>query len=176
MPVFGRPAVAVEGKLWLVVAGEAGAIAEATPVFEAFSRGHTVVGARPSQANAVKLAGNFMIASLVASLSEAFTVAESHGIDPAILLETINDALFQSAFVANYGKIMLTPPENPGATIKLGAKDTKLFREAANGTPTPLAELLHRQLEEIVAAGRGDQDWPSGLLGEVRSKAAESGA
>ena len=176
VPVFGRPAVAVEGKLWLVVAGEAGAIAEATPVLEAFSRGPTEVGARPSQANAVKLASNFMIASLVASLSEAFTVAESHGIDPAILLETINDALFQSAFVANYGKIMLTPPENPGATIKLGAKDTKLFREAANGTPTPLAELLHRQLEEIVAAGRGDQDWPSGLLGEVRSKAADSGA
>ncbi len=171
VPVFGRPAVAVEGKLWLVVAGASDAIAEAAPALEAFSRGHTVVGSRPSQANAVKLAGNFMIAALVASLSEAVAVAESQQIDPAVLLETINSALFQSAFVANYGRIMLTPPASPGATIKLGAKDTQLFRDAAGQSPTPLAELLHRQLDEIVAAGRGDQDWPSGLLNQVRELA-----
>jgi 3-hydroxyisobutyrate dehydrogenase-like beta-hydroxyacid dehydrogenase len=174
VPVFGRPAVAVEGKLWLVVAGASDAIAEVEPLFEAFSRGHTIVGTQPSQANAVKLAGNFMIASLIASLAEAFTVAESQGIDSAILLETINNALFQSAFVANYGKIMLTPPASPGATIKLGAKDTQLFRDAASETPTPLAGLLHGQLEQIVAAGGGDLDWPSGLLNQVREFAKQA--
>jgi len=171
VPVFGRPAVAAEGKLWLVAAGASDAIAEAMPALAAFSRGHTVVGTRPSQANAFKLAGNFMIASLVSSLSEAFAVAESRQIEPAVLLETINSALFQSAFVANYGKIMLTPPAAPGATIKLGAKDTQLFRDAAIQTPTPLAELLHRQLDEIVAAGEGDRDWPSGLFGYIRTQA-----
>jgi len=176
VPVFGRPAVAAEGKLWLVAAGASDALAEAMPALAAFSRGHTVVGTRPSQANAVKLAGNFLIASLVSSLSEAFAVAESRQIEPAVLLETINSALFQSAFVANYGKIMLTPPAAPGATIKLGAKDTQLFRDAAVQTPTPLAELLHRQLDEIVAAGQGDRDWPSGLLSRVREQARVSRA
>lgn len=173
VPVFGRPAVAIEGKLWLVIAGAEDAIAEAKPVLETFSRGYTVVGARPSQANAVKLAGNFMIASLIASLSEAFTLAESQGVDPAIFLETINSALFQSAFVGNYGKIMLDPPPSPGATIKLGEKDTQLFRDAANAgqTPTPLADLFHYQLDAAVSAGGGDHDWPSGLLNHVRELA-----
>jgi 3-hydroxyisobutyrate dehydrogenase-like beta-hydroxyacid dehydrogenase len=175
-PVFGRPAVAAEGKLWLVLAGEGDAIREVKPLLEAFSRGSTVVGARPGQANAVKVAGNFMIGSLIASLAEAFTVAESQGVDPAVFLDTVNSALFQSAFVANYGRIMLIPPATPGATINLGAKDTQLFRDAATDTPTPLAELLRNQLDKIVAAGDGDTDWPPGVLGHVRAQAKKSGA
>ena len=170
VPVFGRPPVAIEGKLWLIVAGASDAIEEATPVLAAFSRGHTVVGSLPSQANAVKLAGNFLIASLIASFSEAVTMVESHAIDPGIFLDTINSALFQSAFVGNYSKLMIAPSGNPGATIKLGLKDTQLFRDAAQAS-TPLADLFHQQLEEIVAAGDGDQDWPSGLLKQARNKA-----
>src|ERR1017187_10569134 len=34
-PVFGRPNVAAEGRLWIVAAGEAGAIAKARPLLEA---------------------------------------------------------------------------------------------------------------------------------------------
>jgi len=169
-PVFGRPGVAAEGKLWLVLGGDAKTIAEVKPLLEAFSRGSTVVGGRPSQANAVKLGGNFLITSMIAALSEAFTVAESQGIDPAVFLETINSALFQSAFVANYGKVMLNPPEKPGATIKLGAKDTRLFQESAEpgDAPTPLADLYQSHLQAAIAAGRGDEDWAAGYLGQTR--------
>jgi 3-hydroxyisobutyrate dehydrogenase-like beta-hydroxyacid dehydrogenase len=170
-PVFGRPAVAAEGKLWLVLGGAADTIAELKPLLEAFSRGSTIVGSRPSQANAVKLAGNFLITSMIASLSEAFTAAEAQGVDPAVLLETINNALFQSAFVANYGKAMLNPPEKPGATIKLGAKDTRLFQEFAepSNTPTPLADLYQHHLQAAIAAGRGDEDWAAGYLLQARA-------
>jgi 3-hydroxyisobutyrate dehydrogenase-like beta-hydroxyacid dehydrogenase len=169
-PVFGRPGVAAEGKLWLALGGDAKTIAEVTPLLEAFSRGSTVVGGRPSQANTVKLGGNFLITSMIASLSEAFTVAESQRIDPAVFLETINSALFQSAFVANYGKVMLNPPEKPGATIKLGAKDTRLFQESAEpgDAPTPLADLYQSHLQAAIAAGRGDEDWAAGYLGQTR--------
>ena len=48
-----------------------------------------------------------------------------------MFLETVNSALFQSPFYAAYGKVMLHPPENAGATIELGAKDLRLLREAA---------------------------------------------
>lgn len=175
VPVFGRPAVAAEGKLWLVLAGLSENIAEAMPLLASFSRGHTIVGERPSQANAVKLGGNFLITSTIAALAEAFTVAESQGVDPAIFLETINDALFQSAFVGSYGRLMIAPPRNPGATIELGAKDTKLFREAAgsSSTPTPLADLYQHQLEAAIEEGRGEEDWAAGYLALTRSRARE---
>jgi len=171
-PVFGRPNVAAEGKLWLVLGGDAKTIAEVKPLLETFSRGSTHVGARPSQANAVKLGGNFLITSMIAALSEAFTVAESRGVDPAVFLDTINSALFQSAFMANYGKVMLNPPQKPGATIRLGAKDTRLFQEIAQSsdTPTPLADLYQQHLQAAISASRGDEDWAAGYLDQTRAQ------
>lgn len=172
-PVFGRPNVAAEGKLWLVVAGNPAVAEEVMPLLASISRGHTLVGTRPSQANAVKVAGNFMITSLIASLSEAFTVAEAHGMDPALFLETVNSALFQSAFVGNYGNFMMHPPEHPGATISLGAKDTRLFREAAqhSQTPTPLADLYQQHIKAAIHAGRSDEDWAAGYYAQTQTQA-----
>ena len=172
-PVFGRPNVAAEGKLWLVVAGESTVIEQVRSVLELISRGHTVAGSRPSQANALKLAGNFMISSMIASLSEAFTVVESQAVDPGIFLETVNSALFQSPFLGTYGRMMIEPPKSPGATMKLGAKDTRLFREVARSgpTPTPLADLYQRQFEAAIEAGRGDEDWAAGYLQQTRIEA-----
>jgi len=175
-PVFGRPNVAAEGKLWLAIGGASDVIAQAMPLLESISRGHTIVGARPSQANAVKVAGNFLITSMIAALSEAFTVAESHSVDPAVFLETINSALFQSPFVGNYGRFMIDPPEHPGATIKLGAKDTRLFREAAQSahTPTPLADLYQSHMQAAIDASLGDADWAAGYLVQTRAQARNS--
>ena len=172
-PVFGRPSVAAEGKLWLAVAGEQGLIDKATPVLEVFSRGISVVGTRPSSAHALKLGGNFLITAMIASLSESVTYAEAYGIDPALFLETINDALFQSVFYANYSKVMINPPKQVAASMEMGAKDTLLFREAAKerATRTPLADIFQQQLNRAVRAGEGDQDWAAGYLKLVRDEA-----
>src|SRR5579863_4710357 len=49
-PVFGRPNIAQEGRLWIVVAGAERAIARARPLLEPLSRGISVVGSEPRQA------------------------------------------------------------------------------------------------------------------------------
>jgi 3-hydroxyisobutyrate dehydrogenase-like beta-hydroxyacid dehydrogenase len=161
-PVFGRPNVAEEGRLWIVVAGPEESIARARPLLEPLSRGISVVGAEPCQAHAVKLGGNFLISAVIHSLSESFVYAESQGIESEVFLETVNSALFQSPFYAAYGKVMLHPPERPGATIDLGAKDLRLFREAAAAANTRLSLAPH--LAEILAEaqreGLGSEDWP----------------
>ena len=130
-PVFGRPNVAEAGKLWIVAAGAPENVERARPILEAMSRGISVVGVEPWQAHALKVGGNFLISTMIQSLSEAFVFAESQGIEPGVFLEAVNSALFQSPFYASYGNVMLHPPEQPGATIELGAKDTRLLREAA---------------------------------------------
>ena len=48
-PVFGRPNVAEEGRLWIVAAGADSAVAKARPLLEALSRGISVVGSEPSR-------------------------------------------------------------------------------------------------------------------------------
>jgi 3-hydroxyisobutyrate dehydrogenase-like beta-hydroxyacid dehydrogenase len=163
-PVFGRPNVAAEGRLWIVVAGSDAAIQRARPVLEPLSRGISVIGSEPRQAHALKLGGNFLISAMIHSLSEAFVYAEAQGIEPATFLEAVNSALFQSPFYAAYGNVMLHPPENAGATIALGMKDIRLLREAAAGTKTrlSLADTLAEIFGQAQEAGLGNEDWAVG--------------
>src|SRR5579863_6104303 len=163
-PVFGRPNVAEEGKLWIVAAGSAANIERARPILEPLSRGISVVGNEPRQAHALKLGGNFLISAMIHSLGESFVFAESQGIEPAVFLEAVNSALFQSPFYAAYGKVMLNPPLHAGATIGLGAKDNLLLREAATSRSTrlSLAESLAEIFAEARQAGFGNEDWAVG--------------
>jgi len=163
-PVFGRPNVAEEGRLWIAAAGAEEAIALARPLLEPLSRGISVVGTKPSQAHALKLGGNFLISAMIHSLGEAFVYAAGQGIDPEVFLETVNSALFQSPLYAGYGKVMLHPPAHPGATIDLGAKDLRLLREAAAARQTTLslAEGLAEIFAEAQRSGLAGEDWAVG--------------
>ena len=163
-PVFGRPNVAEDGRLWTVTAAEAHVVEKIRPLLETFSRGVTVVSEKPSAAHALKLGGNFLITGMIAALSEGMVYAEALGIEPRVYLETINSALFQSPFYQAYGKIMLDPPEHPGGTIALGEKDIRLFREAAKSVDvkTELADLFEGNFQKAIEAGMKDEDWAAG--------------
>lgn len=163
-PVFGRPNVAEEGRLWIVAAGADDAVAKARPLLKPLSRGISVIGREPRQAHALKLGGNFLISAMIHALSESFVYAQGQGIDPATFLDTVNSALFQSPFYAAYGQVMLHPPEHPGATIELGAKDLSLLRKAAasRNTRLSLADNLAEVFAEAVRGGLGNEDWAAG--------------
>jgi len=163
-PVFGRPNVAEQGKLWIVAAGPADAVAKARPMLEPLSRGISVVGPEPRQAHAVKLGGNFLISAMIHSLGESFVYAAAQGIEPDIFLETVNSALFQSPFYSAYAQVMLHPPQQPGATMALGEKDLHLLQEAAASRHVRLS--LADNLAEIFTQARQDgldgEDWAAG--------------
>ena len=163
-PVFGRPNVAAEGRLWIVVAGAEEAVARARPLLEPLSRGISVIGTEPSQAHALKLGGNFLISAMIHSLGEAFVFARGQDIDAAVFLDTVNSALFQSPFYAAYGRVMLDPPSEPGATMDLAAKDLRLLQEAAagRGTALSLADTLTNVFREAQQSGLGAEDWAVG--------------
>ncbi len=172
-PVFGRPAVAEAGKLWIVASGADDALAKVRPLLESISRGLTIVSTDPWQAHALKLGGNLMITAMIQTLSEAFVYAESQGIPPALFHQAINSALFQSQLYENYGKTILNPPQHPGATVSLGIKDTRLAREAAAeaGVHLGLADYFADVLERAKKAGFADEDWAVGQYRIAQSDA-----
>jgi 3-hydroxyisobutyrate dehydrogenase-like beta-hydroxyacid dehydrogenase len=174
-PVFGRPEIAEQGRLWIVAAGKDDAVARARPLLEPLSRGISVVGAEPPLAHAVKLGGNLLITAMIQSLSQAFVFASGQGIKAETFIETVNSALFQSPFYAAYAKVMLHPPEHPGATINLGEKDLRLLREAAaaRGTRLTLPDALAQVLAQARAAGFGEEDWAVGMY-RVSQQAQET--
>jgi 3-hydroxyisobutyrate dehydrogenase-like beta-hydroxyacid dehydrogenase len=176
-PVFGRPNVAEQGQLWIVVAGADDAVAKSRPLLDSLSRGISVVGKEPRQAHAVKLGGNFLISAMIHSLGESFVFAASQGINPEVFIETVNNALFQSAFYAAYAKVMLHPPKDPGASMDLGAKDLRLLREAAEsgGVRLSLAEELADVFAQAKEQGLGNEDWAVGQYRMAQQRSGKSG-
>lgn len=175
-PVFGRPHIAEAGKLWVVLGGASKSVEKVKPLVEKFSRGITVVSENPWSAHALKLGGNFLITAMIASLSEGFVYAKALGIEPETFLETVNSALFQSPFYEMYGKIMLHPPETPGATMAVGEKDMRLFHDAAQAekVPTPLGDVFLATFHRAFEAGMKDADWAAGYLQLQRSAFGDS--
>lgn len=161
-PVFGRPEAAAAAKLWIVAAGAAQQVQTCEPVFQTLGRGHSVVGTDPWLANAVKLAGNFLIAAMLESLGEAFALVRKSGVDAGQFLDIVNTALFQSNIYANYGGAVAKEKFEPaGFKLRLGFKDLRLVQEAAEAAavPMPLAGVLRDRFLAALARGEGDLDW-----------------
>ena len=160
-PVFGRPDVAEAGALNIVAAGEAALIDRAAPLLDAMGSKTWRFGDEPQRANAVKLAGNFMLVSAIEAMGEAAAFAEAHGVAGADLLDLLTNTLFASPVYKGYGaSIAANRYEPPGFNLKLGAKDVRLALAAADavGVPMPFASVLRDNLIDAMAHGDGDKD------------------
>lgn len=172
-PVFGRPDAARAGKLWLCLSGPASARARLEPLLAAMGQGVYAFGDDPAAANVTKLAGNFLIASAIEAMSEAYSLAEKHGVDADAVHQLLTQTLFACPIYQNYGKAIVeqrfTPP---GFTLRLGAKDMRLVQDAARAAeiPMPLASLLGDRFLRMLAGGQGDIDW-TGIAADQRQAA-----
>ena len=171
-PVFGRPDAAAQGALRLVIAGQPGAIARLQPALAALGSQQFVIGERPEQAHAVKIAGNFLILSLVELLSEAFVLADKAGVSRERFFE-VAGAVFSSPLVDRYGRALLEQRfQPPGFRLMLGLKDIRLALELAESThtPLPIADLVRQHALEAMARGQAELDFAS-LLRVVEAHA-----
>ncbi|WP_445682044.1 NAD(P)-dependent oxidoreductase [Radicibacter daui] len=160
-PVFGRPPAAEAGKLFIVVAGAADAVAKAEPVLSALGQRQFVVGEEPSAAHLVKLCGNFMLVSTVEALGEAMAAAHKGGVPRAALLEVLNNSIFPGAIYKIYGDMIAAQTFRPaGFTAALGLKDMGLMSDAADGlgAALPLLDLVKGHLAEVVEKEGADID------------------
>lgn len=163
-PVFGRPDAAAAGKLWILHSGAPAAKARARPVLEALSQGMVDAGEAADAAPIGKIAGNFLIASAMEAMSEAFALLEKSGVDARAWHGLMARSLFACPIYANYGRFILdrafTPP---GFRLALGAKDVGLALATGKEkqVPMPFASLLNDRFLAALAQGRGEMDWTS---------------
>jgi 3-hydroxyisobutyrate dehydrogenase-like beta-hydroxyacid dehydrogenase len=172
-PVFGRPEAAAAAKLFIIAAGNEAAIGRIQPLLNAMGQKTFVIGEKPSQANVVKLSGNFLIGSVIECLGEAFALTRKSGIDPHRYLEVVTGTLFSAPVYKTYGGLIAEEKYEPaGFKMRLGLKDLRLALAAAEAVaaPMPVASLVHDHFLSGVAQGKGDTDW-SGLAGLVAKNA-----
>ena len=161
-PVFGRPPAAAAAQLFIIAAGEPAAIARCQPLFDVLGQRSFVVGERPSLANVVKLSGNFMLASMIETLGEAFALTRKHGINPQQYLDILTSTLFTAPVYKVYGGLIAGEQYEPaGFKLALGLKDVRLAQAAADAAmvPMPFAGVLHDRYMTAVAQGHGHLDW-----------------
>ena len=162
-PVFGRPEAAANKQLLVVAAGQPQLMERFRPLLDAVGRQTFSIGVEPPQANAAKLCGNFMIASMLEAFGEAFATLRKAGVQPHTFLE-IMSALFNSPVYSGYGRAVADGKFEPaGFALRLGLKDVRLVLQAAEevAAPMPLASLIHDHMVAAMAHGQADQDWSS---------------
>jgi 3-hydroxyisobutyrate dehydrogenase-like beta-hydroxyacid dehydrogenase len=161
-PVFGRPPAAAKGELDVVAAGPKDALERCQPVFKALARQVFVVGTEAEQANAVKIARNFLLATVIEGLGEAMTLARKSGVEAATFLNILTSTSLAAPAYKNYGKLMVERAYEPAQfSMELGLKDVELALATARekGVPLPSAELIRKHLLAAIAGGNGHKDW-----------------
>jgi len=161
-PVFGRPDAAAAAKLFVVAAGPQFQIERCQPLFSAIGQRTFVAGAKPPMANVVKLAGKFLITTIIEGLAESFALARKSKVDPGQMLEILTGSLFPAPIYKNYGAMVAHEKFEPvGFKLKLGAKDNRLVLSAAEeaGVPMPIASLVRDQFLAAMAQGMAEDDW-----------------
>lgn len=172
-PVFGRPEAAASAKLFIVAAGKAGAVERCRPIFDALGQRTFVVSEDPTRAVIIKLTGNFLIASLIESLAEAFALVRKSGVDPAMYLDFLTSTLFTAPVHKVYGGLIAGQRYQPaGFRLPLGLKDVGLVLSAAEGAgvPMPMASLVRDHMIAALAQGHEQDDWS--VLGRIAARNA----
>jgi 3-hydroxyisobutyrate dehydrogenase-like beta-hydroxyacid dehydrogenase len=172
-PVFGRPDMAASGQMVIVVGGSDAALQKMQPVFDKISSRTVPVGDPAGKANLFKITGNFMIASELEAIGEAFALLRKGGVDPAVFHDVMSQRLFTGAAFKAYGAMVLHEQYEPaGFALTLGLKDVNLGREAAKnmGMTMPIADLMAAHYEQAIAWGWQDKDWSA--IGAVAAKKA----
>nr|WP_224248738.1 NAD(P)-dependent oxidoreductase [Hyalangium gracile] len=172
-PVFGRPDAAAAKQLWVLVAGPAADVQRCRPLLEAVGRGMSLLGEKASAANVVKLSGNFLIASLMEALGEAFALTRKAGVEPKTFLEVFQSVFAKGPIFERYATLIANAQYEPaGFALRLGLKDVGLVLQAGGDAqvPMPLASLLRDHYLESVARGMGEQDWAA--LGALAAQRA----
>jgi 3-hydroxyisobutyrate dehydrogenase-like beta-hydroxyacid dehydrogenase len=160
--VLGRPDAAASGKLFIVVAGDPDAVDQIRPLLDALGQRTTTFGDTASAANLVKLAANFMTASVIESLGEAIALTGKGKIDKRQFLEFLTDGNFNAPVYHVFGELIVADEPPPmGFAAALAFKDIRLTLKAGEDlrVPMPFASVLHDRFVELLARGGDDADW-----------------
>jgi 3-hydroxyisobutyrate dehydrogenase-like beta-hydroxyacid dehydrogenase len=172
-PVFGRPPLAAQGQLDIIAAGPAAALSRCEPLFKVLGKQTFIVGDEPAKANAVKIARNFLLSTVIESLGEAFALVRKCGVEPQKFLDILGNTSLGCPAYKNYGKMIVEQAWTPAQfAMPLGVKDVELALSTAKeaGMRLPSGEMIRKHLLEAIEAGRAEQDWAA-LAGKLAADA-----
>ena len=162
-PVSGGQAGAENGKLTVMVGGEADAFATAEPVIRSYAQAVRLQGPAGS-GQLTKMVNQIAIAGVVQGLAEALNFARKAGLDVATVVETISKGAAQSWQMENRWKTMSEGKFDFGFAVEWMRKDLRICLQEArnNGAELPVAALVDQFYADV--AGMGGKRWDTSSL------------
>jgi 3-hydroxyisobutyrate dehydrogenase-like beta-hydroxyacid dehydrogenase len=162
-PVSGGQAGAENGKLTIMVGGDAAVFANAQPVLAHYARAVTLMG-DVGAGQLTKMVNQICIAGLVQALSEGINFAQHAGLDPNLVLEVIGKGAAQSWQMDNRGKTMVADKFDFGFAVDWMRKDLRICLDEAstNGAALPVTAIVDQFYARIQA--RGGNRWDTSSL------------
>jgi 3-hydroxyisobutyrate dehydrogenase-like beta-hydroxyacid dehydrogenase len=102
-PVVGRPDAAAAGELTSLLGGDEAAVEFVMPVCRCYSRVALYVAKRHGTANALKLAVNYMVVSIIEAIGEVYAFADKAGVPIEPLQEFLVNAMNHPALTPRFG-------------------------------------------------------------------------
>ena len=168
-PVSGGQAGAQNGKLTIMVGGEADVFDRAQPLLSHYGRAVTLMGG-PGSGQLTKMVNQICIAGLVQSLAEGLDFASRAGLDPQSVVDVISKGAAQSWQMENRAKTMIADQYDFGFAVDWMRKDLGicLAEARSNGATLPVTALVDQFYARVQQMGGGRWD-TSSLLRALRA-------
>ena len=161
-PVSGGQAGAQNGKLTIMVGGDAATFARAEGVLAHYARAVTLMG-DSGAGQLTKMVNQICIAGLLQGLSEGIDFAMRAGLDAERVLDVISKGAAQSWQMENRGRTMVADRFDFGFAVDWMRKDLGicLAEARANGATLPVTALVDQFYGRIQQQGGGRWDTSS---------------
>ena len=158
-PVSGGVEGAKNGKLSVMVGGDADVLERARPVLEAYGARITHMGDVGS-GQATKAVNQVLVAVIAQAVTEGLALGEALGLDPERLIPTLSAGAAGNWFLDKRGATMLRDEFSVGFKLALLHKDLGIVSGMVDetGTDRTIIERSLADFAELMARGYGDDD------------------
>lgn len=158
-PVSGGEMGAREGKLAIMIGGDAQALAQVMPVLQTMGQRILHMGASGA-GQVTKAANQIVIAVTIEAVAEALVLAAKAGVDPAQVREALLGGHAFSKVLEHQGERFLARNFTPGFRTRLQYKDLNIALDAGRvyGAPLPATALVHQFYGALMAQDAADAD------------------
>lgn len=151
-PVSGSVTTLEEGKLSVMVGGDADAFEKARPYLQDIGPKVTHVG-KNGLAVSMKIATNLSLAVQMLAFSEGVLLAEKSGIKRETAVDVLTNSVIASPMVKYRGPFVLEMPDEAWFNVNMMQKDMKLALELGQTLDVPLPTTA--VTNELLTAARG---------------------
>ena len=158
-PVSGGVEGARNGKLSIMVGGNAEDLALARPVLDSYALRITHMGG-PGAGQSTKAVNQVLVAGIAQAVCEGLALGEKLGLAPELLVPTLAAGAAGNWFLDKRGATMLADNFTPGFKSALLHKDLLIVREMAReaGIRATVIEQSLADYGELMQRGFGDED------------------